>query len=104
MARRQSRARQNQAGQAVRDLDGDGLAEIIAFPCLSQEFGDGLQTYDPFHVYKLDASNGMQASLSFALTRNYNLHHYYGWAGAKCRDDVAVVLHPPDGGKPIRYA
>ena len=34
----------------LRDLDGDGLAEIVGYPCLSEEWGNGLLTYDPFNV------------------------------------------------------
>jgi hypothetical protein len=37
----------------ITDLDGDGKAELIAYPCLSQELGNGLRTYDPFNVYEL---------------------------------------------------
>jgi hypothetical protein len=85
----------------VRDLDGDGVAEVVGFPCLSQEFGDGLLTYDPLNVYKLDATKGVQARLSIPLSKTYNLAHYYGWAGPKCSESFAVVLHPPRGGKPI---
>ena len=82
------------------DVDGDGVVEIVGYPCLSEEFGNGLLTYDPFNVYKLPAS-GDRATLSLPLSKSYNLKHYYGWAGPKCRDDVAVVLHPPNGGKPL---
>lgn len=72
-----------------------------AYPCLSEEFGDGLRTYDPFHVYKLDATPAANAKLSLPLSKAYNLEHYYGWAEAQCREDVVVVLHPPKGGRPI---
>lgn len=84
-----------------RDLDGDGVAEVVGYPCLSQEFGNGLLTYDPFNVYKLDLNVANSATLSLPLSKEYNLKHYYGWAGAKCREDIAVVLHPPQGGKPL---
>jgi hypothetical protein len=85
----------------VRDLDGDNVAEIVGYPCLSQEFGNGLLTYDPFNVYKLGEPFAATSTLSVQLSKTYNLKHYYGWAGAKCSEDVAVVLHPPTGGKPI---
>jgi hypothetical protein len=84
----------------VRDLDGDGVAELIGYPCLSQEFGDGLLTYDPFNVLKLSRS-GERAYLSLPLSKSYNLEHYYGWAGAECSESISVVLHPPNGGKPM---
>lgn len=84
----------------LRDVDGDAVAEVIGYPCLSQEFGNGLETYDPFNVYKLGATIASPASLSVPLSKSYNLQHYFGWAGAQCREDFAVVLHPPDGGKP----
>jgi hypothetical protein len=85
----------------LHDLDGDGLAEVVAYPCLSQEWGDGVLTYDPFNVYKLGRSPATPAKLSLSLSKTYNLEHYYGWAGAECREDFAVVLHPPKGGKPV---
>jgi len=85
----------------VIDLDADHVAEIVGFPCLSQEFGNGLETYDPLNVYKLAETKGEEAQLSIPLSRSYNMKHYYGWAGAKCSEDIAVVLHPPKGGKPI---
>jgi hypothetical protein len=85
----------------VLDLDGDGLTEVVGYPCLSQEWGNGLETYDPFNVYKFRLSPSAQATLSLPLTKSYNLKHYYGWAGPTCSEEFAVVLHPPKGGKPI---
>ena len=87
--------------QDVRDLDRDGVAEIVGYPCLSQEWGNGLLTYDPYNVYKLGINPGANASLSETLSKTYNLRHYYGWAGPNCSEDIAVVLHPPKGGKPL---
>jgi hypothetical protein len=85
----------------VRDLDGDAVAEVVGHPCLSQQFGNGLQTYDPFNTYRLGKLSAGTASLSLPLSKAYNLKHYYGWAGAKCSEGVAVVLHPPNRGKPV---
>jgi hypothetical protein len=87
--------------QGVRDLNADGVAELIGYPCLSQEFGNGLLTYDPFHVYELGVTSATPATMSLPLSKAYNLKHYYGWAGDRCREDVAVILHPPKGGKPL---
>lgn len=83
----------------LEDLNGDGTAEIIGCPCLSQTWGNGLETYDRLHVYVLSPLTGEAATLSLPLSKAYNLKHYYGWAGPDCREDVAVVLHPPGGGK-----
>jgi len=83
----------------VRESDGDGVPEIIGAPCTSQEWGDHLLTYDPLHVYTL--RQGGQAELSIPLSRAYNQAHYYGWVGPDCSEDWAVVLHPPNGGKPV---
>jgi hypothetical protein len=93
--------RENLGLTDVRDLDDDGIAEIIGYPCLSQEFGNGLQTYDPTHVYKLAEVPGRKALLSLPLSEDYNLKHYYGWVGPQCSEKFAVVLHPPGGGKPF---
>lgn len=83
------------------DLDSDGVSEIVGYPCLSQLWGNGLSTYDPFNIYKLAPSKVVPATMSLPLSKSYNLMHYYGWAGPECSEDFAVVLHPPNGGKPI---
>lgn len=85
----------------VLDLAQDGVADVVAYPCLSQEFGNGLITYDPFNVYRLGSVPGDPAILSIPLSRAYNLRHYYGWAGPDCSEKTVVVLHPPHGGKPM---
>jgi len=83
-----------------RDLDGDAVAEIAGQPCFSQGWGHDFLTYDPLHVYKLQAPEG-EFKLSLPLTEKYNREHYYGWAGPDCSEQLAVVLHPPGGGKPV---
>ncbi len=85
----------------VNDLDGDGNIEIAGRPCLSQGYGPDLLTYDPLHVYKIPHPMTSPAKLSLELTKAYNLKHYYGWAGPDCSEELAVVLHPPGGGKPV---
>jgi hypothetical protein len=84
-----------------RDLDGDGVAEIAGLPCSSQSWNDNLITYDPLHVYKLETTPKPELKLSLPLSQDYNLKHYYGWAGPDCSEELAVVLHPPGGGKPV---
>ena len=84
----------------LRDLDNDGTPEIIGVPCMTQEWGDHLLTYDPVHVFALRRS-GLAAELSIPLSREYNEKHYYGWVGPDCSEEWAIVLHPPGGGKPI---
>ena len=86
--------------QEFRDLDGDGVAEIAGQPCFSQSWGHDFLTYDPLHVYKLQTSPEAELKLSLPLTQEYNLKHYYGWAGPDCSEEQAGVLHPPGGGKP----
>lgn len=83
------------------DLNGDGNPEIVGWPCLSQAYGAGLTTYDPFWVFTLPRDGLGLAHISIPLSKKYNLEHYYGWAGSKCSEKLAVVLHPPGGGKPI---
>jgi len=84
-----------------RDLDGDGVAEIAGQPCFSQSWSANLLTYDPLHVYKLGSTPQPELVLSLPLSQDYNLKHYYGWAGPDCSEDLAVVLHPPRGSKPV---
>lgn len=81
--------------------NGDGSATIIGFPCLSQEWGNGLLTYDPDWVFTLPSSKVGRAQLSIPLSKKYNIQHRYGWAGPECSEKLAVVLHPPGGGKPV---
>jgi hypothetical protein len=83
------------------DLDGDGTKEIAGQPCFSQSWSANLLTYDPLHVYKLETAPKPELKLSLPLSQDYNLKHYYGWAGPDCSEDLAVVLHPPGGGKPV---
>jgi hypothetical protein len=87
--------------QELADLDGDGNFEIAGWPCLSQGYGHDLSTYDPPHVYKIPHPITGPAILSIPLSKNYSLQHYYGWAGPDCSEKLAVVLHPPGGGKPL---
>jgi hypothetical protein len=82
-------------------LNGDDSTQIVGQPCMSQEWGAGLLTYDPYHVYLLPADTTSRAKLSIRLSREYNLKHYYGWAGPDCSEKLAIVLHPPGGGKPV---
>jgi hypothetical protein len=84
----------------LRDLDADGTIEVVGYPCLSQEFGNDLLTYDPFNVYKLGPVSGDAAKISIPISRNYNIDHYYGWAGINCSEKIAVVLHPAGSKKP----
>jgi len=84
-----------------RDLDGDGVAEIAGQPCFSQSWSDNLLTYDPLHVYKLESTPRPELKISLPLSKDYNLKHYYGWAGPDCSEDLAVVVRPPGGGKPV---
>jgi hypothetical protein len=61
---------------------------------MTETMTDELMTYDPFTVYLLPARPNRRASLSLALSKSYNEQHYYGWAGPKCREDIAVVKDP----------
>lgn len=80
---------------SLRDLDGDGVAEIVGKHCLPQLSGAGVSTYDPYSVYRVPRTG--KAAYSLALSRSYNLRHYYGWVGRDCREDVRVLLHPRKG-------
>lgn len=84
-----------------KDVNRDGYPEIIGLPCLSQEWGDHLLTYDPYWVFSLPHAGTGNARLSLALSKAYNEQYLYGWAGPNCTERLAVVLHPPGGGKPV---
>ncbi len=83
------------------DVDGDGTPEFVGKKCFTQEWGNHLLTYDPYSVYRLPTLPTGKATYLLELSKLYNLKNYYGWAGKDCREDVAVVVHPPGGGKPV---
>jgi hypothetical protein len=85
----------------VKDLDSDGVPEIIGKECFSQSMAPGIFTYDPYSVYRFGAHAGSPMKLDVALSKRFNETNYYGWAGIKCREDIAVVLTPPGGGRPV---
>jgi hypothetical protein len=86
----------------LRDIDNDGLTEIIGKHALSQTWGRCFTTYDPFSVYHLSLNSEEKAFFSIALSKRYNLIHYYGWVGAEPSEDWAVVLCAPGGPKIVK--
>lgn len=89
--------------RSFEDLDKDSTPELIGYPCFSQSWGPEYPflTYDPFHVYRFGASATSEMTMDPELTESYNKQSYYGWAGPECSEEIAVVLHPPGGGKPV---
>lgn len=79
---------------------GSGVTTILGEPCMSEVWGDGFYTYDPYLVYELPPTGASEAKLSIPLSKDYNLQHYYGWAGPACSEKLTVIPHPPGGGKP----
>ncbi|HEX8161842.1 MAG TPA: hypothetical protein VF538_08225 [Pyrinomonadaceae bacterium] len=74
----------------LADVDGDGRREIVGKNYDSEGLVECLSTYNPYAVYRLPPSGAGKAKYSLALSRAYNLKHYYGWAGATYREDVFV--------------
>lgn len=75
----------------VQDLDGDGRAEIIGRPSLSQSFDECRLTYDPYLVYRQAERMGpfvLDEGMSAAYARRVG----YPWAGPRPREDVAVDM------------
>ncbi|MEE8201972.1 MAG: hypothetical protein V3R29_12500 [Candidatus Acidoferrales bacterium] len=81
------------------DLDGDGLPELVGWPCMEEVWGPGFRSYNPYQVYKLPKNKG-SALLSLPLSKKYNAEHYVGWAGPECTNKLVVVT-PPGGDKPV---
>jgi hypothetical protein len=84
----------------LADVDGDGRREIIGKYYDSETWHKCLSTYNPYRVYRLPSSGAGKASYSLALSRAYNLKHYFGWAGATYREDVVVNTCARRDGKP----
>jgi len=74
------------------DIDGDGRAELIGTPCLSEALGDEVATYQPVQVYKISPEAAKPAVLSAALTRDYTLKKYDRYAGPECNGDYVAVF------------
>lgn len=89
---------------AIKDLDGDGISELVGKHCLSQLWGTCFSTYDPFSVYRLSQTTSGKARLSLPLSRKYDEKNYYGWAGPTCSEEIAVVLCAPRGKPKIMSA
>lgn len=85
----------------IKDVDGDSVPELIGKECCSQSWGHDFLTYDPYSVYRFGLTSASNMSLDMKLSQKYNEDNYYGWAGIKCQEDIAIVLHPPGGGKPV---
>jgi hypothetical protein len=86
----------------LKDIDNDGLIEIIGKHALSQKWGRCFTTYDPFSVYHIPLHSVEKVFRSLDLSKRYNLAHYYGWVGAEPSEDWAVVLCAPGGPKIVK--
>ena len=86
---------------AFADLDHDLRMELVGKKCFSQGFGPDLLTYDPYSVFRFGDAQDAPMTLDLPLSEDYNKKNYLGWAGPDCREDVAVVPHPPGLGKPV---
>lgn len=92
---------ENFMATAFADLDHDSRMELIGKKCFAQGFGADLLTYDPYSVFRFGDAQDALMTLDLSLSEDYNKKNYYGWAGPECREDMAVVLHPPGHGKPV---
>jgi len=68
--------------------DNKRTIEMIGDRCFSQVWGLNNQctTYSPFNVITL----GDTALLNEEKTKEYNLLHYYGYAGPNCSEKIAI--------------
>lgn len=75
----------------IKDIDGDGVAEVVGYRSLSQTFNDCVKTYDPVSVFRFNAARD-KLVYSEALSRKYMEAHDAAWAGAGAREDVGVSM------------
>ncbi|MGE5682821.1 MAG: hypothetical protein ACM34K_18295 [Bacillota bacterium] len=85
----------------IKDLDNDSVAELIGLHCLSQLWGNRFgeecfSTYDPYSVYKINAKGKVKFTYNLELSKQYNIDHYYGWAGKQCSEETIIVLCTKD--------
>lgn len=74
---------------AIKDLDGDGVPEVVGYRSLSQTWNDCVKTYDPVSVFKFNAARD-RLEYSEPLSRAYMKARGEEWAGPKVREDVGV--------------
>lgn len=74
-----------------RGTDGRSLL-IIGKHTSSEMIGKCISTYDPYAVFKINDAAKDRFRYSLALSKQYNLAHYGGWAGPKYRKDVGVNI------------
>lgn len=86
----------------LKDMDNDGIAEIIGKDCRSQEWDNDkgevcFSTYDPYSIYKPNGKGKGKAAYNLELSKRYTIENYYGWAGKDCSEETVVVLCTKDG-------
>ena len=89
--------------RGLANLTNNPVPQLIGKKCFSQSWGEGSDTltYDLYSVYRFGDTAISPMIFDLELSKKYNETNYHGWAGPNCREDVAVVLHPPGGGKPV---
>jgi len=83
------------------DVDGDGIREIVGFPCLSEGVGlPGFDagTYHPLQAYKINLPIQKTAELSIPLTERLTKQKFNGWAGPECSESY-YILEPKNKSK-----
>jgi len=64
----------------LRDLDGDGLPELVGNATYAEGLGKCTASYDPYSVFKIVRTATPRVSYDIALSKSYNEAHYV-WAG-----------------------
>jgi hypothetical protein len=85
----------------LSDMDGDGVSELIGFPCFSEGLDKGVGTYAPRQVYKIAFPIQKPAALSIPLTEQSTRQKYDGWAGPECSQKHVVVDREDKTKKPL---
>lgn len=75
----------------IVDVHNGRSLEVIGLRSMSQRSGC-LETYNPYIVYSLSLPRGSGFIYSEGSSLKYNDEHYFGWAGPKATERIAVVL------------
>jgi len=65
---------------------------VIGRRSFSQRSGECLSTYDPYAVFKVTDEAKGRFEYALALSKEYNLAHYAGWAGPDSDERIPVDI------------
>ena len=89
----------------IRDLDGDGQAELLGFQWMSEGFGRCYWTYNPVFVLSFPRTpSPFHGRIDLPLSARYNREEGNGWAGSSPSEEMVYVECAPGGKRLMRVS